>query len=255
MIPIEIDISPILMSYSNLINREAEMASFVLDRVLDSYMFEWENLINSELKSTRQEYKSAMFLDRTDEYNAVVGLRPTESSIALMIEEGASSYDIKKGMEKSSKRKIKEDGGWYITVPFRHATTEALAESSIFSGRMPAEIQAAAQAQPINVVTNRTAGLSIEDLPSKYQSLLSNPTTGVQHRSPIYQGLIRQDISSTNKENRSGYVTFRRISDKSQDGSWEHPGFQAKNLMDKALNSLQLDSIVGQAIDDFIKSI
>lgn len=254
MIPIEIDISPILQAYSQLEGRASELSAFILDRVQDTYMFEWENHINKELKSTRVEYRSAIYVDRVDESNTIIGLTPRESKLALMLENGASSFDIKEGMEKSGKRKEKEDGGWYMTVPFRLATTEALGESSIFSGQLPSEVQESIQEKAISVTTGKST-LKVEDLPSQYQKILNNKVTGYTHKAPIYAGLVRQKVNSTDKESRTTYTTFRRISDKSDEDSWTHPGFEPKKLMDKALNDLQLDFVVSKAIDDFMASI
>ena len=75
------------------------------------------------------------------------------------------------------------------------------------------------------------------------------------HKSPKYQGLVKLDISSTEKETRSGYFTFRRVSDKSEPLSWIHPGFSAHKFMDKALDSVQVEVVADMAIDTFLKSL
>ena len=248
MIPISIDISDILLAYSNV--GSEELGGAILDSMVEAYMFEWENQVNKNLKSTRQQYKAAMDVEFVSGSNtAIISLRPTESGLPMMLEEGASQFDIKDGMAKSDKRVIKDGGGWYITIPFRFATTEALGESNIFSGKLPAPIYEKAK----NLATGDR--LSITDLPDGYNKLLSNKQTGVEHKSPIYAGLMRQDVSSTEKENRGGYISFRRISDKSDEGSWQHPGFAPMRLMNAALQEASLDVVAGNAIDEFLKSI
>jgi hypothetical protein len=226
--------------------------------MVDSYMFAWENQVNSNLHSTRQQYKAAMSVEYESDTVAIIKLQPTENSLPMMLEEGASQFDIKEGMAKSDKRTIKEGGGWYITIPFRHATTEALGESSIFSGRPKDSYGEKGKNLPKEVyllAKNTKEALTPDDLPEKYRALLSNPTTGYEHKSPIYEGLKRYKISSTDKENRGGYMTFRRISDQSDEDSWVHKGFKPMRLMNLALQDANLDIVVSNAIDSFLENI
>ena len=74
------------------------------------------------------------------------------------------------------------------------------------------------------------------------------------HKSPIFEGLVRKNISSTSKEKRGGYFTFRRVSDKSDDNSWQHPGLPPKKLMDKTMGvvSVDIDRMVGEIFEDFM---
>lgn len=252
MIPIQIDISEILMTYQSVAESKNEFAAFLVDKMVDTVQFEWENQIKGSLHSTREEYRKAIYVERPDDHNAIIGLSATESQLALMIEEGCSPFDIKSGMEKSDKKHTKADGGWYITIPFRFATSEALAESAVFSNRMPLSVQNAVLNQPTNPITNRTVPLTDAIVPTPYDAIKSNKTTGYVHKSSIYEGLHRRDVSSTKKENRGGYMSFRRISDKSDPDSWIHSGFEAKKLMDRAVKESNLDSVISQAIDEFL---
>jgi hypothetical protein len=216
--------------------------------VSDEYMRVWESNIDSSLHSTRSEYRRAIFTEQPDDYSMVFGMTPTKSKLAMMLEEGASEFDIKAGMEKSSKRhwysSLKDhQEHWYITIPFRHATSEAVAESMIFSNQMPQEIE--------QLIKTTGRPLKLSDLPSQYRDVRTS-RVGYVHRAAIYEGLHRTDISSTEKENRGGYFTFRRISDKSEANSWQHPGFEPLKLMEKALSELRFDYIVDQQIDQFL---
>lgn len=250
MIGIAVDLTPVIEEFNILSDEIERVSSRILDRIIDSYMFTWENNVNDSLHSTRSEYYKAMYVDRIDEKNAVIGLTPRESGLALMLEEGSPAFDIKEGMAESPKRTIKSDGGWYITVPFRHATAEALAESNFFSTKMPKSVQDVVKSKPM--IGGRTQGVKIDELPKQYQTLLSNKTTGYVHKSPIYQGLVRMNIASTENEKRTGYFTFRRISDKSDPDSWIHSGFTALKLMDKTLNEIDVEKIVDDEINNFL---
>jgi hypothetical protein len=248
MLPIGINISPIIEEFSILADKSEELSSSVLDKLVESFMFEWESKVNSELKQTRQEYKNSMFAEKIDSRNAVVGLLPSESSLALMIEDGASSFDIKDGFEKSSKKKSKDDGGWYLTIPFRYATTEAIGESMVFSGKLPKEVQKIAKKVS-------PAAVALQDLPEQYKKIGVNKTSGYKHKSPIYVGLHKRNIASTKNEKRSGYMNFRRVSDNSDENSWQHPGFEAKKFMDRTAADLNIGEVVDSAVDDFLNQL
>jgi hypothetical protein len=250
MFGISVDLTPAIEEFNILAEEVSALTPRILDRVIDSYMTEWEDNINQSLGSTRNEYKRSMYVERIDEKNAIIGLTPRESSLALMLEDGATSFDIKEGMEKSSKKKYTEDGGWYITVPFRHATSEALAESTFFQSKMPKSVERVVQSKTME--GGRTQGVKIDELPAEYQKLRSNPTTGYQHKSPIYEGLTRLNMPSSEKEKRSGYFTFRRISSKSDPDSWVHPGFKALKLMEKTLQQINAEQIVDEEVNNFL---
>lgn len=242
--PVFIDLSGVIDEFILTEDEVKSLSRFVLSNISDEYMRYWEKNIDSSLHSTRTEYKNAIFTEQPDDFSMIFGMTPRQSKLGLMLEEGASQFDIKEGMEKSSKKHMKADGGWYLTVPFRHATSEALAESSIFQGQMPREIE--------KLVKISDKPLKLSDLPSQYQEKKIS-RAGYQHKAAIYEGLKRENIASTNNEKRGGYFTFRRISDKSEENSWQHPGFEALKLMEKSLNDLPLETIVDRSVDQFLQ--
>lgn len=256
MIPIGIDISEVIEEFSILADKSEELSSFVLEQLVENFMFTWESQVNDELKQTRQEYKKAMFSEFEDSNSAVVGLHPTENNLALMIEDGASSWDIKEGFANSSKKKTvtrkgkdgNDEQGWYLTIPFRYATTEAIGESMIFSGKLPKEIEKVARKVA-------PAAVAMQDLPAQYQKIGLNKTTKYEHKNPIFEGLSKRNIASTQNEKRSGYMNFRRVSDKSDDGSWQHPGFEAKQFMEKTVDSMDIGTVVDNAVDEFLTQL
>ncbi len=254
MLQIGIDLSEVIQEFY-LISDEVEgLKSRILDRITDEYMFQWENNINDSLDSTRNEYKKAMYVNRVDDSNTIIGLTPRESQLALMMEEGVSPYDLKDGFSKSSKKKDKEGGGWYLTIPFRHATSEAVAEASFFSNQMPKQIEDIVKVKPMS--GGKTTGLTLDELPAEYQKLLSNPTTGYEHKAPINQGLQRINMPSSDKEKRSGYLTFRRVSDNSDPDSWVHRGFSALKLMEKTMQQVdeRTDKIIYEEIQNTLRN-
>ena len=242
--PVFIDMSGVVEEFMLTEQEVKDLSRFVLSNVSDEYMRHWENNIDQSLHSTRSEYKQAIFTEQPDDFSMVFGMTPRQSKLAMMLEEGKSAFDIKEGFRQSSKKKQKKDGGWYLTIPFRHATSEAIAESMTFSGRMPREIE--------KLVKISEKPLKLTDLPEGYRDKRVS-RAGYQHKAAVYEGLHRRDISATEKENRGGYFTFRRVSDKSEENSWQHPGFEPLMLMEKSLDDTRIDQVVDRSVDKFLQ--
>jgi hypothetical protein len=238
-----IDISGTIEEFSLSSDEVSSLSRYILDSVSGEYMRNWETNIDGVLHQTKTNYKNAIYIEQPDDYSLILGMSPRKDKLALMLEEGATSFDIKAGMEKSAKKHMKKDGGWYITVPFRWATSEAIAESSIFASKMPKAIE--------KLVKMSSSPIKQSNLPKGFD-VIRTSSVGYIHQSSIYAGIGRSDISSTNKEKRGGYWSFRRISDTSADNSWVHPGFPPLKLMEKTLNELQIDAIVDRAVDEFL---
>lgn len=240
--PISIDISDVASEFVMSEEEVRSLSRYILARIADEYVREWEHLIDQNLHSTRNEYKKGIFSEQPDDYSVIIGLTPRQSKLAMMLEEGASQFDIKAGMEQSSKKHMKKDGGWYLTVPFSFATSEAIGES--FANKMPKPIE-----QLVKVMKEP---LKLGNIPEALRSIGQNQTSGYKHKFNIYEGLQRKEVGSGQNEKRGGYINFRRISDKSDKDAWQHPGFEALNLMDKAAQEIDIGRLVDSAVQEFL---
>lgn len=255
ILPVNIDLSEIVEEFQLNEGQSQELGTSIINGVMQEYSMRWEELINSELKQSRNEYKRAMFVERTSANSITFGMTSRESKLAMMIEEGSTPFDEKIGFEKSSKTKQKLDGGWYLTIPFRHATPGAVAESGIFNSIMSKEIY--------SIAKKSTTPLKIEQLPAVNQIIGSRKAIDLPnlkvpeyiHKTAQYEGLVKINIASTNNEKRNGYFTFRRVSDKSDPNSWWNGGMEAKKLMEKALEASKIEEIVDIALDEFLNKI
>lgn len=243
--PVIIDISDVANEFVLSEDEIKSLSRFVLASVSDSYVREWEKLIDDNLHSTRTEYKKGIFQEQTDDYSIVIGLTPRQSQLAMMIEDGASSFDEKVGFSKSEKKTANKEGGWYLTIPFRWATADALGESGVFSNKMPKPIE--------KLVKVSKDPLKFDDLPVSFQKKGVNKTSSYNHKFTIYEGLQRIE-SGSGKEKRGQYMSFRRVSENSDTGSWVHPGFVASNFMERAFEQTDVMSTVDFAIDEFLSN-
>lgn len=252
MIPIRVDISDLALQLQLSTEKYNQLSGFILDRITKRFSQVWESEVKNSLDSTRMDYMRAMSFKRVSDGEAVFELKYSKDNpLPVMIEEGATPFDMKEGFKKSSKRKQKLDGGWYITVPFRHATSQTVIGTHSFASVMPKEIETLAK--------QSSSPLRRQQLPLQHQQTgrrqaferLGVKVPEYKHKSAQYEGLQRKGISSTANENRGGYFTFRRVSDKSDPNSWWHKGFDAHKFMEKSVNRINIDSIVNKAIDDF----
>lgn len=256
MLPLHIDLSEVIEEFALTGDQAQALGSEIINRVVTEYVYKWENLVNRGLKQTRKLYKKAMYVDRISGTEVVFGLSPGEDGLALALEEGKPPFDEKIGFSTSSKRKTKLGDGWYLTIPFRHATPQAVAESDIFQSVLPKEVYDVAK-------NNNGKPVRVSQLPSKYAQLGTRAeiktAQGVipqyVHKSPKYEGLVKLDIASTKEEKRSGYFTFRRVSDRSDPLSWIHPGFEPRKFMDKALVESQIEVVADMAINSFLNQL
>nr|UWH96419.1 MAG: putative tail-component [Bacteriophage sp.] len=245
-IPIDIDFTDLVSEFSLSDTEISRIESSIIDTVSSLYWERWTSLVNQGLHGTRPEYKKAMVQDRVAPNEIVFGLY---ADFPLMIEDGASPFDMKPGFRNSPKVKSKKIGsGWYIDIPFRHATSQAVAESGGFDSIMPASVYSAIRKESGPLTRNQLR---------KYNTIgsrkeINTPQLKVPeyiHKSPIYEGLVRVKASSTVTEKRSQYMTFRRVSDASDYTAWFHTGIVARKFMDKALDMVDVPSVVDKVVD------
>jgi hypothetical protein len=253
MLDIQIDISDKVSQYGISEQDINSLTNFMLDRMVDEFTDNWMKSVDSSLNSTREIYKEAIYTDRPDDRTAIIGLLGS-NKLAMMIENGATNFDIKEGFSNSEKRIKKDDGGWYLTIPFRHASTEAVTGSVVGEG-LPKEIYEIAKSNVNEPITQEQLPNDFKEVKTHKIQINTGSVLQYTHKSPIFEGLVRKNIGSTDKEKRGGYYTFRRVSDKNEgDESWQHPGFIAKNFMESTFNNTsdKIDTMVSNIFNDFM---
>lgn len=230
---------------------------------------------NQNLGRTRASYLSALqrpyFTD--DGMNGFIALRG--NVLAMMIEDGHPAFDEKIGFSKSNKRKMKKGGGWYLTVPFRWGTPNAGGFSEAFSGVMPQDVfdqfkgkqpSLSGVDEEGNTVKVWGGSLTKKNLENAFGSFkvgqrraFSSRETGVsyeeyKHKSSIYEGIYK--ISKTyEKATQSTYISFRRVSDKSDPASWVHSGIDARKFFDEAIENIDLDTKMEETLVNYLGMI
>ncbi|NLY08545.1 MAG: hypothetical protein GXZ11_01385 [Tissierellia bacterium] len=136
-----------------------------------------------------------------------------------MIEQGYSAFDMKVGFANSPKKKATSTG-WYLTIPYRHMTTSKIHST------MPKDI--AKPAKKLSDGDRLSAAL--------VRSLGYKPKTswaGYTWKNSQYDSLTRIVKEYDSGKKRGHYMTFRRVSDKTDSNAWMHPGYKGLKALDR----------------------
>jgi hypothetical protein len=140
------------------------------------------------------------------------------------IEEGIKPYDMKEGLLTSPKAKFGKNGSLYITVAFRHGTPNTTTMAS-----MPKAVYKDAKKLGYSRVNGVLGGNSmgvtyswggkLKNNPEGQRTKLVGPGKHYTWKTGLYSGMVRMG-----KGKQTQYLTFRRISTKSDPNSWQFPG-------------------------------
>lgn len=249
MVSIDIDISSIIAQFSLSKSQVSEFTNYAVGKLADKFYESWHDTAAEGLHSTRDIYTEALSTGGSGNVSYV----KLDGKLPNMIEDGASGFDMKEGFMNGKNATHKADGGWYNTIAFRHASPTALGENSVFSNVLPTPVYNAVQKVEV---------LGASDIPKPHDAkgIRKEVVTQSQvfkeyvHKHSKYEGLQKNTgeyVSATQGQ----YVTFRRVSDKSDANSWIHRGLDARHFMEKSLDNfdigLELDSIT----DKFLETI
>lgn len=249
MIPISINTD----EFQEAFNIPPEDIQIFIDNVISElstqYALLWGREANS-LKSSRIEYKNSIYTKRISNSKYIVGLR---GFLPNAVESGLSGFDMKAGFKRSSKAIHKPGGGWYLTIPYRFATTGSIGESSLFSSILPSEVYKVAKKQSVGT------GLNIGNVPQQFaipktrKSVITKSKVfeEYQNKFSIYSGIQKKK----DQTGRGTYVSFRRVSENSDPDSWIHSGISERNLAEKAIGKMDIASTVDNLAEKYIEEL
>lgn len=261
IVPIEINTSDILSQFSLDKDQIEQMLDNVAKGLGTVFVTKVEQIAARDLNSTRSRYLNSIKVIDSGKLESTILLDYSKDKMIKMIEEGAAPFDMKENLLNGPNAKLTKEGKRINTVPFRWSTPGAIGESSLFSGKMPEEIYEAVRKKPMTIPTagggTRSQGLSTSQIPQNLQPLQTRKAIlggagevlfkEYEHKYPVYSGIVKQSDSVTGQ---STYFSFRRVSENSSPEAFIHPGIAAKNIMQKAYESMNLDQEVGIQIDN-----
>lgn len=248
-VPIHIDASQFAENF-NISDRDIkQFTANIISELAAEFAMRWDREANV-LKSSRQEYKNSIYVNKVNDLTYEVGLI---GFVPNAIENGLDPFDEKHGFERSNKVKSSKEGGWYLTVPFRHASAGALGENPVFQNVMPSQVYSVAKK------LSQSEGLNVKNLPGEFRVKNVRPEVvsksrifeEYQHKHSIHSGIIKKKDST----GRGTYVSFRRVSNNSDDNSWIHTGIEARNLSSKALDKMDIPAVVDNLANKYVEEL
>ncbi len=189
---------------------------------------EWIKVARATLRTSRDEYIRGIQAPVMEGKNVVIRL---SGWLPNALEQGLSSFDMKPGFMGSSKAKGLQNK--YFTVPFQLRSPGSAGGSPPV---MPGSIY--------SMASKLRFGQTLK-LPKKYEgyglrSKLSRDFGNYTWKTSPYQGIARErrfpgESRSSPAGRMAQYKTFRRVSKNSASSSWIHPGFRARDLMERAV--------------------
>jgi len=253
--PIQIDTRALSQEFDLTKDDIDHLKEAVVKTVTKVVHTEWRNQAKRGLTNSRSQYMNSIIASEVGRFTNVLTLVGT---VPNMIEQGASSFDMKKGFENSSKKIITRgaDGtlGWYLTIPFSWAQPGALGESSKFTGVLPNDVFKILKGKQ---KANPDAKLNLSDIPDEYKipKMTSKLNLLDDQLIPEYKS-IYEGVHQVGGAGKGGPImSFRRVSKKSLEESWIHPGIKARNFAEKAWDAAEVPTVVGDVIDNFLDQI
>lgn len=266
LVPIFIDTSSLSAEF-NLTRAEVDgILDYVVKQVTAGFYREWSEQAKRNLSQTRRRYLESLVLVDEGRMRGAVVLKE-EDKLVRGIEEGMGAFDMKEGFMNSPKahKSKTRKGGWYLTIPFRVATPEAQGDSDVFAFKMPDEVYQVAKKMETNIPISgamRSKGLKLEDIPESLQvpktraGVSSIPTSKTfeeyKNKTSIYAGITKVQDNDTGQ---SRYMSFRRVSDQSDQNAFIHPGINSYNLATKAMDIFDDKTIIDRSIDSYLASL
>lgn len=255
MIPISIDISAIAEVLRQKQIELIQAQPVILRALAEDFRIKWADNASKELKQTRNIYIQAIKIGEPKGDTITLTLPQdaetpdkTPAWLPHAIETGLQPFDMKPGLLK--KGKVSKEGNLYFTVPFRHATPgtstmPVIGESAVFVSRqLPKAIHKLAKKLDYpSAGKDAQTRLTANMLPEQFKVLQKRATVGnfpeYTHKSPIYENLTQ-----TGSKGHSQYMTFRIVSDNSDDSSWIHSGIRAHDFAGKTVREYNPTNIV-----------
>jgi len=257
MLPvISIDTMALSEQFNLTMDHVDEMKEAVVKTATKVIHTAWRDQAKRSLGSTRNQYMSSIIVGEVGRFANVITL---VGELPNMIEQGRDPYDMKKGFEASSKKVItrNKDGqlGWYLTIPFTWAQPGSLGESQKFTGVLPKDVAKALESK--QKVQGQGASLNLGDIPAEFKIPKARPPVKLldsvmvpeyQNKHSVYEGLQQ-------KTKGGPVMSFRRVSNNSDDNSWIHTGIKAHNLAEKAIQDAKIPEVVGDVIDAYLDNM
>lgn len=184
-------------------------------------------LAQERLTSSAQDFIHAVSTPVVSDRSFTIKLN---TRLAAMQEQGRKPFDLK----------VMLKGRKFVDVPFRHGVPGSTALRPM-SKPDYAVMRAAARAQGGSVVRG----------PKRMPSGVGSARTGYQHTAAKTGSMLRLTKTYRGSSTSTSYMTFRRMSARSNPASWIHPGFKPLGIFTTV--SKEMKKLAPKVIADYVR--
>jgi len=185
-------------------------------------------LAQERLTSSAQDFIHAVSTPVVNDRSFTIKLN---TRLAAMQEQGRKPFDMK----------VMLKGRKFVDVPFRHGVPGSTALRPM-SKPDYAVMRAAAKAQ---------GGGSIVRGPKRMPSGIGSSHTGYTHAASRTGSMLRLTKTYRGSSSSTSYMTFRRMSARSNPASWIHPGFKPLGIFTTV--SKEMKKLAPKVIADYVR--
>jgi len=228
-VEIKFDFESMAKSFEAASDALPKIADKTVKEINKRFALAWKEEAKRELSSSLKQYIEGIIEKDEGMMSASVSLI---GDLNNKVENGAPPYDMKEDLLSGDNARYSYESGRYNTVKFKHGVPGTLKENS--SNIMTKEVYK--QAKQLK------EGKRLQSSKQPITKIIKEPGTGrlitYMHKYPIEHNMQKEKDHVTAQNT---YSTYRRVSDSSDPASWIHPGFQARNLADKALSKFNIE--------------
>jgi hypothetical protein len=153
--------------------------------------------------------------------------------VVVAVERGARSFDMKAKL--LARGKPAKGGGVYVDVPFRHQAGSVPQAIRTAARRAARDLPSPATVRVRATTPGKVFTRSLQPGPISRALGVGVRMQEVRHRRGIHDDIVRRSTKTAAGGTRASYTTVRRISSRSPESSWHHPGFKARRALDDVL--------------------
>lgn len=159
--------------------------------------------------------------------------------VVRAVERGASAYDMKAKL--LARGKPSKGGGVYVDVPIRHKPGSVPQAIRTAGRRLAQQVRGPSVVRVQGATPGKTFTRELNRGPISRALGIGPKMQEVRHKRGIHDDMLRTSTRGRRGKMSVEYTTIRRLSSRSAESSWHHPGFKPRKVLDDVLPKAKED--------------